>query len=199
VPSERPLTFQYTDADGWEYNGTFSLPDMNLDIRKDISSSPPGKAQIAWQITLNSPLDEPRFSTTNPGRPDGPTIKPYLEFMIAIPPRTIDSDVEMPPGYTGECDFILRNEGDGIDSFPADSGFRCDLNPAFDPVDGDFYSHQTRDLPEAAADELVRAVRGKDPIWTVQLGECAVFVFPDGKVANRPCEGTGKLQVQVEQ
>lgn len=126
------IAFTYTDSDGWTYSGSIPVPDITLSFSKDVSSSPPGQAQLVVQ--LNGTLPQPMtFADTNPGRPNGPTLDVGaggLEWPVKLP---ADDSLYSTPyaGVTfGPCALFNADPSHLINTGPWDpnqSGIVCSL------------------------------------------------------------------------
>lgn len=175
VPEGDRLSFtaDFTNADGWEYRVDLDAPAPLISARKDVSSAPPGQAQLA--VTVSDPLPEDATSSTtqNAGRPDGPPgglIVSYVwtglsgAITLSGSSRCTSNNYRNPGPPEWETPLVcsLHAEDEGLPQ------------PA---------------ISESLVDEIVAAIDGQEPIILLEsdfTGDCgvAMAVLPDGSVID---------------
>ena len=161
----RTVTLNFSDpSSGWTYAGTFPLPQQSINIAKDISSSPPRMAKFS--VTRNgTPVPELTFTTTNPGRPNGPSmmLKPGT-FLYDLPAsaRTA-ADTPAGAGYgvllsnvCGTDPFAPYGDGSTTSTLPAQAECQAvGTGPDVDMTQNALTMESTDDYPESIVDALV--------------------------------------------
>lgn len=197
----RTVTFTYESDEGWTYAGDFGLPVASADFIKDIASSPPGTARITGSVAV--PLDDPAFDTTNPGRPNGPSLTPEITVIYEV-----NDDAPNLRGRQCRVETGIRSAaGDGTYYVP--EGFYkvpfeganviCRTNPPQDRPE----TLTTEDTPEAAVDDFIATIEAEEPVTEIELGDCVFFIYPDNRVvaadyqhnAEKPFECPGSIKV----
>lgn len=92
TPTNTEVTFEYTDKDGWHYTGHLSAEPVTLTLSKDISQSPPGQAQMAFDVEGDDTPIEP-IPDDNEGRPNGPKLSVFeTAYFVAPAARRVMAD-----------------------------------------------------------------------------------------------------------
>jgi hypothetical protein len=172
------LDFEYTTTDGWHYSGQLPFPKRTLSVSKDISSSPPGRAQINAQLS-GQPYTDETFSDDNVGRPNGPP--------LVVHPGWIDYGGPAPqdvPDQFGPCHISTA----GAPDIPPVKGlaYDCDMAKAGtdQPVSGE-------DGVESSIDQLIASLPNSPWVYDINFEDigtsCSVFISATGKI-SRPSD-----------
>ena len=169
---EKTFEFHVVTADGWEYDIAVTFPDPTLVLSKDITTSPPGKAELV--STMNSP--RLMWVGTLQGRtaPDPLPQTRIAEFFDLGAAAGLDSDVG---GLSSEGCTLY---GDYLRCFPPYTT-ESDFPPPEIGVDAGW--------SEVTVDAIIASVNGSYPsILVMDLegmgGSCTVRLFADGSVDN---------------
>jgi hypothetical protein len=166
-PVGRVLKFDYTDPDGWHYAGEIALPEIDVRITKDISSSPPGRARGV--STVQPVIAEPVFGPDNPGRPNGPQLEPRPLTRIETGDAGVPEGGSAPSLSGGYC---VGESSDGVAyllCLVTDQTQERYLQRGRTPGETD----------EALLDEIISAADGRPVTWTFNFAP-----EPGGMVGN---------------
>ncbi len=194
------VSFDYTDAEGWHYTGTIDwVPEHAHTFDLDISSSPPGRAQVAvgWtgaEDPYPGNYDGPEVFPDNPGRPDGPPLTIDCCGLIYHAPsqEVIGGTDRVDSSGTCEPDIILSPDLDP--ALPteevlgeADPGvwvLNCEAR-GYDGSSSAFGGSNDDEFDESAAQAIVDAASSTPLGWSFSLNQqsiCEVFMTLDGEI-----------------
>ena len=177
----RTIQFRFTLAEGWLYSGTIPWPTESLRFSKDISSSPPGQAQLRVSTIGNGPKAPRSLSDTNPGRPDGPATNPtMMTYFFSLP--TTNS-------IGGWQENVSRCAQGGVGEITEFGG--NELTCVLEAGDGSTPDGESQPLPEALVAQLANALNTQTPRLLIQFpaepnGECYGFVPASGTATYHP-------------
>lgn len=177
----RTISFHLTNYEGWEYEGELPFPEQQLELGKEISASPPGKAQLTIHVT-QTPVPSEVFYDTNAGRPNGPELKIEPGY-FAYP---MSSAVQN--AYDGPYEFTPCEGKEEPHYEPFQSEIRCQVSEELPEDEG--ISQQSGD--EHQIEAMARAMRNVKPVYVLNFNqaftrECNIFILPDGSL--RKSEG----------
>lgn len=123
---------------GWTYQLTAQLSTPSLTLTKDVSTSPPGRAQLV--MTLVVPERYTRATGATPGRTAPPTdfYAPYLYFPFVKPAVTTAGPTPVTNRQDPDCapdDATILDEGSvPATRTPKNGGFFCHLGDKSSPL-----------------------------------------------------------------
>ena len=183
-------------VDGWTYGYRLVpgvLSDDFVTVDKSVAASPPGEARIVVTATLFPGVSQVVGDNPNGYRsPDLGALRP--DTPGRVPPALPVSALGIWPLPAGlKTDLHWDNPGCGVWGNSDNSYFQCNL-------DGNKWSVESDDAPEAVVDAIVAATSGP-PTLHVQFKssyylneECAVRYLPNGEVQDFSGSGTDAFQ-----
>jgi hypothetical protein len=174
APSD--LAFTYTSPTGWSYAGTLPIPNYTWSFSTDISSSPPGQAQIAYKMTGNEPTTTATgIRDNNPGRSDGPTLGAFVYVYY----RLSNANASNWPGDPIVCSVVQSGP-------PFPNALVCEP-PISSGETGEMTgnaaaSGTTTAIPQSQAQALVAQLSADNPMYLISFtdieGTCSFEFTP---------------------
>lgn len=179
-----------TSEDGWQYYfrlSVFELP--GLDVRKDVTASPPGKAKLAYSLTLPPGL-LPTWPLGFIGEADPDRVAPELTGTASLiyPMDDVPGADQLYSGVpcgVDEVDVAPIVERDDPVVFNPGVAYTCSLDSSFGDRSG-----ASADVDEAVVDAVIgKLAPTNSPVIKVSFsrigwfgGRCALWFLPDGTV-----------------
>lgn len=194
APLSRSISFTFTSPAGWTYKGSVPFPTVQLAATNDISSSPPGQAQLNMALSVTPEGHaEYTFSTSNPGRPNGPELRliyPYLVWAVRQGPAT-DIANGLSSVYQSGFDNWMANEQDptcDISTFYGNSWTApATLSVGCLPLDGTSLLDAT--VPESDVNAVIASLHEEQPGYLMAFNmrsDCQILISPTGAVTLEP-------------
>jgi len=136
----RWFSFEFTDDPGWTYRGRVRAVVPGIELLKETSSSPPGKARVVIRFDEFTELPEADLPTDNGDRQGDPA--------------TVDTSFQLL--YPADIPYMTSDL-----CYTEHEGLRCVLDE-----ESSLAVNTTFDMPEEEVDRIISQVNGVEPyVW----------------------------------